>query len=52
MSGVGLVSTLMKSGLLVPLLGGGGAGGAMPANVLEVTGASKPSPFVRVLLHV
>jgi hypothetical protein len=44
---MGLVATLMKSGLLVPLLGGGGAAGAMPAMVLEVTRAiDKPPPCV------
>jgi hypothetical protein len=50
MNEVGLVATLMKSGLLVPLLGG--AGSAMTANVLEVTRASEPPPCVRVLLHM
>jgi hypothetical protein len=43
MNGVGLLATLM-SGLLVPLLGG--AGGAVPANVVEVTRASEPPPRV------
>jgi hypothetical protein len=52
MGGVGLVATLIKSGLLVPLLGGAAAGGAMPANVLEVTRASEPPPCVQVLLHL
>ena len=50
MNGVGLVASFM-SGRLVPLVLGG-AGGAMPAGVLEVTRASEPPPRVRVILHL
>ena len=50
MNGVGLVASFM-SGRLVPLVLGG-AGGEMPAVMLEVTRASEPPPCVRVILHL
>jgi hypothetical protein len=50
MNGVGLVTCLM-SGRLDPLVLGG-ASGAMPAVMLEVTRASEPPPCVRVILHL
>jgi uncharacterized protein (DUF697 family) len=50
MNGVGLVTSLM-SRRLVPLVLGG-AGSAMPADVLEVTRASEPPQCVRVILHL
>jgi hypothetical protein len=50
MNGVGIVASLM-SGRLVPLVLGG-ADGAMPADVLEVTRASEPPPCVSLILHL